>query len=258
MAQTIHSFNGTLLAFYRPIKRTYYFLKWDDGNRRWEPYSAEHTTPFTLHKSSAHQPGGVIIKIKMSGVRRYYSTRITCDTHFLKSGELSIPIAKAAQPMTPSKIKREYTATPLDDNNLYLRHTDLWTLATPAVPPASPPPSAVTRVKLVPIPRRIAWLIAEDACKNKETCSISLEEISPITASVTTCFHVFDTDSLNTWLNRSTTTAANQCPVCRTPCLPQKAFEEEPAAPAPAPAPATLTLTLAPAPAPEQALTPQT
>jgi SUMO ligase MMS21 Smc5/6 complex component len=74
-----------------------------------------------------------------------------------------------------------------------------------------------------PIPRRIAWLVAEDASKNSETCSITLDEISPITASVTTCFHVFNSDAIAKWL-----TTNPLCPMCKKRCQATVAFEDLP------------------------------
>jgi len=67
---------------------------------------------------------------------------------------------------------------------------------------------------------RIAWIIAEDASKKGETCAITLDEVSPLTASVTSCYHVFDTKALNIWFQTNTT-----CPVCKQKTVATKAFE---------------------------------
>ena len=212
MEESIHQFDGNLLAFWRPRKRTYYFLSWKPDTSRWEHYDEEHT-PFTLHKTTLHERGSVTIRIKSVGPR-HYQTRIHCDGTFLLNGPLVIPIAKSAFPAQGARIKREYTTVDLDPTIPYERPQHLWTLTPPA--PAAPK----TKLKPKAIPRRIAWLVAEDACKNKESCPISMEDISPITASVTSCFHVFDTPSLNIWLQEK-----NTCPSCREPCAAQTAFE---------------------------------
>jgi hypothetical protein len=229
MEESIHQFDGNLLAFWRPRKRTYYFLSWKPDANRWEHYDEEHT-PFTLHKTTLHERGSVTIRIKSAGPR-HYQTRIHCDGTFLLNGPLVIPIAKSMFPAQGARIKREYTAEDIYATTIpYQRPQHLWTL-TPPAPAAAPKPKA----KPKPIPRRIAWLIAEDACKNKEACPISMEDISPITASVTSCFHVFDTPSLNIWLQEK-----NTCPSCREPCAAQTAFENEAAteaAPLPQPHP---------------------
>jgi hypothetical protein len=66
---------------------------------------------------------------------------------------------------------------------------------------------------------RIAWIIAEDASKKGETCAITLDEVSPLTASVTSCYHVFDTKALDIWFQTNTT-----CPVCKQNTVATKAF----------------------------------
>ena len=232
MEESIHQFHGNLLAFWRPRKRTYYFLSWKPDANRWEHYDEEQT-PFTLHKTTSHERGSVIIRIKSAGPR-HYQTRIHCDGTFLLNGTLVIPIARSMLPAQGARIKREYTTVDRDPTIPYERPQHLWTLTPPAAAAAA---AAVpkTKAKPKPIPRRIAWLVAEDACKNKESCPISMEDISPITASVTSCFHVFDTPSLNTWLQEK-----NTCPTCREPCAAQTAFENEAAteaAPLPEPQP---------------------
>jgi len=216
MEESIHNFNGNLLAFWRSRKHTFYFLCWKPDANRWEHYDEEHT-PFTLHRTTSHGRGSVIIRIKSAGPR-HYQTRIHCDGTFLLNGPLVIPIAKSMLPAQGARIKREYTTMDLDPTMNYLRPQNLWTLAPPPQPGAAKP-----KAKPKPIPRRIAWLVAEDACKNKEACPISMEDITPITASVTSCFHVFHTLSLNTWLQEK-----NTCPTCRQPCAAQTAFENAP------------------------------
>ena len=226
--ETIHRFNSMFLAFFRPIKRTFYLMRWNTDVNRWEYYTGEHT-PFTLHKSSRHTTNGSVV-IRMQTARQNTTdARIGCDGSFLKNGDLMIPIAKivgTAPP--PSRIKQEYTLRErTDEYGQYIISQRLWTVA-PVAPPAPAAPAALTeaprlKVVLAPIPRRIAWIIAEDSCKNKESCSISLEEISPITASVTSCFHVFESASLKTWFE---TKGSKNCPVCRNPCEAQDAFEQ--------------------------------
>lgn len=72
-----------------------------------------------------------------------------------------------------------------------------------------------------PLPNRIAWLVAEAASNQQESCPISMELLSPITAGVTTCFHVFDFESIQRWMQQNST-----CPTCRKRCKMTKAFNE--------------------------------
>ena len=73
------------------------------------------------------------------------------------------------------------------------------------------------------IPQRIAWIVAEDACKRGEDCSITLDAITPITAAVTSCFHVFDANAIAKWLE---TTPGSQCPMCKKPAVATVCFTE--------------------------------
>ena len=226
MESTIHRFNGVLLAFFRPVKRTYYFLKWDNEKSMWVSYNENHP-PFKVHLSTVHAAGEVTIRIQKGRANSLtsYQTRIVCEGQFLKLANLCVPIAKAAQPVAPARIGKEYTIM----NHGYHQHDDyilnvnLWSVAEPAAP--ATPTQQQRRKPLAPIPRRIAWLIAEDAAKNKETCSISMDEISPITAAVTTCFHVFDSASLKEWFDKIES-PKKTCPVCRETCVSQEAYQE--------------------------------
>ena len=227
METSIHRFNGVLLAFFRPIKGTYYFIKWDAEKSIWVSYNEDHA-PFVLHRSTQHVAGDVVISIQRGRVNSQlsYPTRIRCDGTFLKQANLCVPIARPAQPVAPGRIGKEYTTMEHDyiANNDYTLNVNLWSLTEPAAIP--PTTEATPRKSLAPLPRRVAWLIAEDASKNKETCSISMDQIIPISAAVTTCFHVFESASLKEWFDNIQSTEKT-CPVCRETCLAQDAYQAE-------------------------------
>lgn len=62
--------------------------------------------------------------------------------------------------------------------------------------------------------RNIADAMIRDAISQKATCPISMEPITQETAAcVAPCYHVFQRESITTWLARETT-----CPTCREPC----------------------------------------
>jgi len=84
---------------------------------------------------------------------------------------------------------------------------------------------AVPRNIILPekIPQRIAWIVAEDACKRSEDCSITLDPITPITAAVTSCFHVFDADAIAKWLE---STPGSLCPMCKKAAVATVCFTE--------------------------------
>lgn len=225
MTERIHNFIGNIIAFHRPIKRTYYFLSWNTTAREWGAYDRDHEV-FSLHKSTAHTlHGAVDLNIRLGRGRNRIS--IVSDKCFLKSGNIYIPILKKVGNALPGIQKlKEYTA--VHDPATYTMDTRLWTVIPPVAPaPAlqeQPPAPALSQLNNG-IPQRIAWLIAEDACKRNDMCPITQEEISPLTSSVTTCFHVFNTEAIASWAARQKD-AILPCPVCRAPCKTTMAYEE--------------------------------
>jgi hypothetical protein len=78
----------------------------------------------------------------------------------------------------------------------------------PYPPPVSSPPSPEPR-----IPSFVANIMKQDAIRNKADCPISMESITESTnTSLTSCYHIFETESLNTWMNCN-----RSCPVCKVP-----------------------------------------
>lgn len=238
-AQTIQNFNNNFLGFFRPQKREYCLLMWQPANRVWiKAELEEHDTPLTLHRSTAHQPASGYINLKGRGGIR---VDFTVNGFFLKTTNTqtnrisSIPILS----LTPevyrripvSMKKKSYFATqPAVD---YEQAQQLWAVAPAApLPQANPQPQPranrrppPTMVEVEAIPKRIAWLIAAEAEKQEESCAITMDTISPLTAAVTTCFHCFDAEALASW-NATRGGGATECPLCKKSCLFTKAFEE--------------------------------
>ncbi len=75
--------------------------------------------------------------------------------------------------------------------------------------PDSPPPSQT--LQPIYLPERVGFLIIDSAYKSEESCPITAIPYSELPSlTVTSCFHVFETDAVKTWLQDS-----NCCPVCR-------------------------------------------
>lgn len=223
MPHRIHNFTGNLIAFHRPIKRTYIFLKWYETTRKWHRCEQEHPQ-ISLHKSTAHDDTGEVnINIQMGRSTR--NIPITADRCFLKSGTVYIPIVKkhggALQGIQGLK---EYTVTLPHDAATYEMNVNLWMRRLPQhdvqaqILPIVP-------VAPEPMPQRIAWLIAEDASKRNEVCPITQDEISPITSCVTTCFHVFNTEAFQRWAQQRPA-QVTPCPICRKGCSMTVAYLE--------------------------------
>ena len=213
----IHTFVGQYICFFRRNKKTYYVLQWNSQRSKWLR-SNPPLPDLTLHRSNISRAGEVSINVATYPGAPAKLIPVTGDGFYIKSGDIRIPILKARNSLGQAFMMTEYTAleTPFTQTDELL-----WSVQAEPLQPAQPPPLAVTQEKL---PKRIAWLIAEDASKNSETCPISTNDISPITASVTTCYHVFDTDSINEWIARNPINTP--CPVCRKPCEVTAAYAE--------------------------------
>jgi len=63
-----------------------------------------------------------------------------------------------------------------------------------------------------PLPSFVIELLVKDACEAKKTCPITMLPFSDLSSiGVTSCFHLFDFDSLQKWKEEHGT-----CPLCRT------------------------------------------
>ncbi|NBQ48456.1 MAG: hypothetical protein EBU33_08405 [Sphingobacteriia bacterium] len=62
------------------------------------------------------------------------------------------------------------------------------------------------------IPQHVVQRLITYAVQNKECCPITLNPVVAETSSITSCFHVFDTEAIQQCLRRN-----NMCPVCRYP-----------------------------------------
>ena len=63
--------------------------------------------------------------------------------------------------------------------------------------------------------KRIADILIADAVSKGEQCCISMNPLTPDTAScVAPCYHIFETEAIKTWLATKHT-----CPTCREPCV---------------------------------------
>ena len=197
---TIETFHGDLMAFFRPIKKSYFILKWNTDLLQWRKFE-EDLPNLTIHRSNL-TAATAYINIQPSRGFQPNRIQISAEGYFLKSADRIVTIVrKISGNIPPTLMKKSYEET--HNANTYQEQRNLWIIK---------PPEAPKKPVMKPIPERIAWLIAEDSCKKNESCPISMEPISPLTAAVTTCFHVFDTLAINEWLARNQNAP---CPVCR-------------------------------------------
>jgi hypothetical protein len=244
MTDAIHNFTTLHIGFHRPVKRTFVVLYWDGQARKWLRYR-DDLPELQLKRSSLSVSGSVHINIAKRPNVESLNIEVRADGHYLSAGNIDIVIVRKAGAQLPQAFMTRDFPAPDAATEVEITEKQLWTvrasaqqqaaqqapglaaLATAAQQPQQQQPQVqvqpVIKIILKPIPQRIAWLIAEDSSKSKETCAITTDEISPITAAVTTCFHVFDYESIQEWVNKNP--ARPTCPVCREVCAITKAFE---------------------------------
>ena len=238
MPDAIHNFTTRHIAIHRPVKRTFVVFSWEEHVRKWIPYT-DDLPELRLKRSSVSTQGVVQINVATRPYRGAMNIEVSSNDHYLTAGNIDIAIVKKTGTQLPQAfMKRDYPAPPATEQ-VEITDKELWTVRASAQQEAAeqapglaalataaqqqPQQQPVIKIILKPIPQRIAWLIAEDSSKSKETCAITTDEISPITAAVTTCFHVFEYDSIQEWVNKNP--ARPTCPVCREVCAITKAFE---------------------------------
>jgi hypothetical protein len=179
-----------------------------------------------LHRFSSY----VTIRLQNSS-----NIEIRSNGNYLCIGARNVPIVMrvAGPPIPMSVVNNDFGG--ITRGEPYLRDVELWSV--PPVPTEAEVAAAAAahlaaaargvgvRAPVVapikPLPKRVAWIIAEDAGKNGDKCAITMEPITPVTAAVTTCFHSFDHESIQTWMQNHTT-----CPQCRERCTITKAFDD--------------------------------
>lgn len=218
----VHMFRDYYVAIHRPIKRTYSVLQWMPEGAYWKRALLDPalTEGITVRRNTI-TPAPCSINYIRNNVIPMHIVKCLATGIYLRYGTHDISIIQKLPHSIASfpnnTYAGEFTCTVESEEPPETR--PLWTVVlTP--PTAAPIPIIMQQVK-TPLPRRIAWILAEDASKKGETCSITLEQISPITASVTTCYHVFDSSALAIWL-----TTSNKCPMCKHKTVATKAYDD--------------------------------
>lgn len=214
MAETqVELFREAYIAIYRPNKKTYTILGWVPDGRYWKRHVP---TPESIQLTTIRVQNipETLANINYIPFNNDLHRRVICTAtgEYLAYETYSIAILRkrASSPASfpPHIFINEFPCTARSDPPVTI--PPLWTLRVEPVLP---------RQEIIPLPMRVAWILAEYASRQGETCSITLDEISPVTASVTTCFHVFDTNALDRWFQTNTS-----CPICKQKTLATRAM----------------------------------
>jgi hypothetical protein len=236
--EEIRNFIGNSVCFFRPQKRDYFVLGFNRVKNGWSVFGTPipQNGPYSLKRSNTTRFGKSYVNI-VPIVGRGAPIRIDFeqDGYYIEGNNLTIPVLRPVNGFykrIPASLKKQALIAPVDGPTL---ETDVRLWQEPQVPAPAPAPAPragppmnvrpTPTITLEALPRRIAWLVAAEAEKQKETCAITFDEISPLTAVVTTCFHCFEADALKSW--HETKGGDLECPLCKKKCLTTKAYVEE-------------------------------
>lgn len=241
--ESVSTFNGMYLAFHRPNKNVYNIIQYNHQRRKWiacPRLESEQVIRRRLSTYINNLNQIINVALNICSRRRIFNARTTglyleqIGPYILENCKY-IPILREYpdSKLTPKYRSFEYTAAyPPEGSPDHLTPDPiLWTLRERPIVIQTIPVVRYSINSLMDInespseipklPIRIAWLIAEDASKKGDSCPITMELLSPITASVTSCYHVFDTEAINHWLTEHKT-----CPVCKQACSISKAYND--------------------------------
>jgi hypothetical protein len=93
-------------------------------------------------------------------------------------------------------------------------------ITVPTVPTVAPvaPVAPVEKKKytISSIPKHMIEAVLRDASTRGEVCPITYEPIDMISSAITSCFHVFDRESIDKWIKNPAN--GDKCPVCKSQC----------------------------------------
>jgi hypothetical protein len=84
--------------------------------------------------------------------------------------------------------------------------------------PVSPTVAPVEKKKytIPSIPKHLIEAVLRDASSRGEVCPITYEPIDMTSSAITSCFHVFDRESIDKWILNPAN--GDKCPVCKSQC----------------------------------------
>ena len=86
---------------------------------------------------------------------------------------------------------------------------------TPTVAPVAPTLEK-KKYTISSIPKHMIEAVLRDASTRGEVCPITYEQIDMTSSAITSCFHVFDRESINKWITNPVN--GDKCPVCKSQC----------------------------------------
>jgi hypothetical protein len=141
----------------------------------------------------------------------------------LKHDDIEYPVIRIKSYNTITPAIQNESFIPIINNN---QATRVVTPPAPAAPVPQAPRIMNLPTRTVPpplqpvidvIPQHAIKLILLGALIEGEICPITTNDITLENGAVTTCFHLFDKDAINRWLNSPA--SRRECPVCKDSCV---------------------------------------
>jgi len=204
---SISAFTGIHLAL--KVRPHYYkLLEWKPDFIRWVAMDSD---PITGLQLQTHGFAGAQFRLKYNRCERLCFTSSLCVLY----GTILIPVVYADKKYPTAYYDYPVHIPILSANPMPT--APLWNLATATATatvttttttdPRRAPPAKPSSVK---VPLFAAKLLIADAVTREEVCPITYNALTLETASVTNCFHIFDTEAIQRSL------ALNPvCPSCR-------------------------------------------
>lgn len=197
----IQTYCGDYVAIQRARKNTYVVFQFSHHSRTWGVL----TTPLLVLTKNRQlvEPASAFLNIRTSHAlyrNDFIQMSFMAYGDYLIWNDQIIPILTktSANSLSQTILNFDHPALPCP---LPPTTRDLWTMQAAQFPAPAPNTNI--------IPHRVAQLLVDDARKKDEVCPITMDDLGP-NVSITSCYHIFDTNALQTWLQTNP-----KCPVCR-------------------------------------------
>jgi len=203
----ISSFTCNLLAL-RKKAHEFKLIEWIPEDSKWVSFETFGTLSTAELSFRTHQSPYAQCVIRYKRCERLCYTSSLCIVY----GDTKIPVIYADKKYPASYYDNSIVLHTLSDAPLLIT-TPLWNLAPTYVPAPAPVPAPTVPSKhpsSVKVPLFAAQLLISDAVKREEVCPITYNTITLESASITNCFHIFDTEAIQHSLRLNPS-----CPTCR-------------------------------------------
>jgi len=186
-----------------------------------EPYKSERPDPFYLHSmgNPANSPTDVYVAPAQFSFCIWFQQAWLCKRNGTGMSPI-FPVMKLTNCAKNCHYNKYYSTSVYESPAALewaaqVRTTDksIYRIALNLAKPIPYTYSSSSKAVSPPLPAFVRTLLVEEAISKKQDCPITMEPITKESATVTSCYHVFDQDAIASWLTTHST-----CPVCKQTC----------------------------------------